>query len=398
MKGMRKLSITATAMVAAAVMALAGCGSSGTADSAASGSSGSAKSDTFMAAGLFPLTGSMAYLGPANIATMKLAQKDINAAGGVLGKDIEITSADTSDADHADQNTSSAQSVLAKNPSVVVGPPSSSVVKNTYKQVTSAKVPMISSGATSTAFSGLSDYFFRTIPPDTVQGAVLGQIIAQDGVKNLAIAVFNDEYGTSLRDVVVKTVEDAGVNVVYGEKDTFDPTETNFSSMVTAIKATNPDAIYYGGMDAQAGPMARQMQKLGIKAKLFGSDGLYTPVFLQLSGDAGEGQYSSQPGAPRDKLPGYTSVEEKLKAKTGAGVVLYSTYAYDAARVLVDAMKRADSVDPAKYLPAVQQSKFNGATGLVEFDEAGNRKNGAVTIYQVRNCQWEIADVVGGGQ
>ena len=100
MKGMRKLSITATAMVAAAVMALAGCGSSGTADSAASGSSGSAKSDTFMAAGLFPLTGSMAYLGPANIATMKLAQKDINAAGGVLGKDIEITSADTSDADH----------------------------------------------------------------------------------------------------------------------------------------------------------------------------------------------------------------------------------------------------------------------------------------------------------
>lgn len=108
MKGMRKLSITATAMVAAAVMALAGCGSSGTADSAASGSSGSAKSDTFMAAGLFPLTGSMAYLGPANIATMKLAQKDINAAGGVLGKDIEITSADTSDADHADQNTSSA--------------------------------------------------------------------------------------------------------------------------------------------------------------------------------------------------------------------------------------------------------------------------------------------------
>ena len=242
MKGMRKLSITATAMVAAAVMALAGCGSSGTADSAASGSSGSAKSDTFMAAGLFPLTGSMAYLGPANIATMKLAQKDINAAGGVLGKDIEITSADTSDADHADQNTSSAQSVLAKNPSVVVGPPSSSVVKNTYKQVTSAKVPMISSGATSTAFSGLSDYFFRTIPPDTVQGAVLGQIIAQDGVKNLAIAVFNDEYGTSLRDVVVKTVEDAGVNVVYGEKDTFDPTETNFSSMVTAIKATNPDA------------------------------------------------------------------------------------------------------------------------------------------------------------
>lgn len=116
-------------------------------------------------------------------------------------------------------------------------------MKNTFKQVTSSQVPMISSGATSTAFSGLNDYFFRTIPPDTVQGVVLGQIIVQDGVKNLAIAVFNDEYGTSLRDVVAKTVGDAGVNVVYGEKETFDPTETSFSSMVTNIKSTKPDAL-----------------------------------------------------------------------------------------------------------------------------------------------------------
>ena len=199
-----------------------------------------------------------------------------------------------------------------------------------------------------------------------------------------------------MADEFEKAAKAAGAEIV--KREFTNDKATDFTAILTAIKATNPDAIYYGGMDAQAGPMARQMQKLGIKAKLFGSDGLYTPVFLQLSGDAGEGQYSSQPGAPRDKLPGYTSFEEKLKAKTGAGVVLYSTYAYDAARVLVDAMKRADSVDPAKYLPAVQQSKFNGATGLVEFDEAGNRKNGAVTIYQVRNGQWEIADVVGGGQ
>lgn len=188
--------VTATAMAAAAMLTLSGCGS---------GAESKADADeaTFTAAGLFPLTGSMAYLGPANIATMK----------------------------------------LAKDPSVVVGPPSSSVVKNTFKQVTSSQVPMISSGATSTAFSGLNDYFFRTIPPDTVQGVVLGQILVEDGVKNLAIAVFNDEYGTSLRDVVVKTVEDAGVNVVYGEKETFDPTETSFSSMVTNIKSTKPDAL-----------------------------------------------------------------------------------------------------------------------------------------------------------
>lgn len=322
MKGMRKLSITATAMVAAAVMALAGCGSSGTADSAASGSSGSAKSDTFMAAGLFPLTGSMAYLGPANIATMKLAQKDINAAGGVLGKDIEITSADTSDADHADQNTSSAQSVLAKNPSVVVGPPSSSVVKNTYKQVTSAKVPMISSGATSTAFSGLSDYFFRTIPPDTVQGAVLGQIIAQDGVKNLAIAVFNDEYGTSLRDVVVKTVEDAGVNVVYGEKDTFDPTETNFSSMVTAIKATNPDATLVIAFD-QTKPLLKALASAGVNTKkLYFVDGNTSDYSSELDAGLLEGS--------KGTIPGINPSDDFVKRLESTGVDLKNTTTYGA--------------------------------------------------------------------
>lgn len=322
MKGMRKLSITATAMVAAAVMALAGCGSSGTADSAASGSSGSAKSDTFMAAGLFPLTGSMAYLGPANIATMKLAQKDINAAGGVLGKDIEITSADTSDADHADQNTSSAQSVLAKNPSVVVGPPSSSVVKNTYKQVTSAKVPMISSGATSTAFSGLSDYFFRTIPPDTVQGAVLGQIIAQDGVKNLAIAVFNDEYGTGLRDTIAKTASEAGVNIVYGEKDTFDPTETNFSSIATAIKASNPDATLVIAFD-QTKPLLKALASAGVNTKkLYFVDGNTSDYSSELDAGLLEGS--------KGTIPGVNPSDDFVKRLESTGVDLKNTTTYGA--------------------------------------------------------------------
>ena len=322
MKGMRKLSITATAMVAAAVMALAGCGSSGTADSAASGSSGSAKSDTFMAAGLFPLTGSMAYLGPANIATMKLAQKDINAAGGVLGKDIEITSADTSDADHADQNTSSAQSVLAKNPSVVVGPPSSSVVKNTYKQVTSAKVPMISSGATSTTFSGLSDYFFRTIPPDTVQGAVLGQIIAQDGVKNLAIAVFNDEYGTGLRDTIVKTASAAGVDIIYGEKDTFDPTETNFSSIATAIKASNPDATLVIAFD-QTKPLLKALASAGVNTKkLYFVDGNTSDYSSELDAGLLEGS--------KGTIPGVNPSDDFVKRLESTGVDLKNTTTYGA--------------------------------------------------------------------
>ena len=267
----KKIMVTLTAAVAADVMALAGCGSSGTASD--SGTSGAKSSGTFLAAGLFPLTGSFAYVGPASSTSLELAKQEINAAGGVLGKDMETTTADSSDADHADQNTSSAQSLISKNPSVVIGPPSSGVVKNTYKQVTTSGIPMISEGATSTSLSGLDPMFFRTIPPDTVQGAVLGQVIAQDGVKNLAIAAFNEEYGTGLRDTIAKTASDAGVNIVYGEKDAFDPTETNFSSIVTAIKASNPDAIAIVAFD-QTKSLVKELASQGVDThKLYFVDG-----------------------------------------------------------------------------------------------------------------------------
>lgn len=322
MKGMRKLSITATAMVAAAVMALAGCGSSGTADSAASGSSGSAKSDTFMAAGLFPLTGSMAYLGPANIATMKLAQKDINAAGGVLGNKITTVDADTSDADHADQNTSAAQSVLSKNPSFIIGPASSSVVKNTYKSITSQNIPMLSMGATSAGFSGLSDYFFRTVAPDTVQGAVMGNLIAQDGVQKLAIAVFNDEYGTGLRDTIVKTASAAGVDIIYGEKDTFDPTETNFSSIATAIKASNPDATLVIAFD-QTKPLLKALASAGVNTKkLYFVDGNTSDYSSELDAGLLEGS--------KGTIPGINPSDDFVKRLESTGVDLKNTTTYGA--------------------------------------------------------------------
>lgn len=404
MKGMRKLSITATAMVAAAVMALAGCGSSGTADSAASGSSGSAKSDTFMAAGLFPLTGSMAYLGPANIATMKLAQKDINAAGGVLGKDIEITSADTSDADHADQNTSSAQSVLAKNPSVVVGPPSSSVVKNTYKQVTSAKVPMISSGATSTAFSGLSDYFFRTIPPDTVQGAVLGQIVAQDGVQKLAIAVFNDEYGTGLRDTIAKTASEAGVNIVYGEKDTFDPTETNFSSIATAIKASNPDATLVIAFD-QTKPLLKALASAGVNTKkLYFVDGNTSDYSSELDAGLLEGSKGTIPGVnPSDdfvKRLESTGVDLKNTTTYGAetydGIILAALAAQkggsadgktiQANMAAVSGSTKGEKCDSYKACVALlkdgKEIQYKGQTSIGAFNDAHDPSSASIGVYK----------------
>ncbi|MCH9276514.1 ABC transporter substrate-binding protein [Bifidobacterium amazonense] len=404
----RNTATVVAAAIAAGVLALSGCGSSNAtaSDSGTSGSTStgtSSSSGTFTAAGLFPQTGSMAYIGPSNVASLKLAAKDINAAGGVLGKDIETVTADTSDADHADQNSSAAQSVLSKNPSVVVGPPSSSVVKNSYKQVVAAGVPMISNGATSTAFSGMDDLFFRTIPPDTVQGAVLGQIIAQDGVQNLAIAVFNDEYGTSLRDVVVKTVEDAGLNVVYGAKDTFDPTETNFSSIATAIKAAKPDAVLVIAFD-QTKSLVKALKSAGIDThKLYMTDG--NTVDHSADFDAGllEGSTGTIPGAhPTEEFQGKVkAIDPKVVDFT------YAAETYDATVLAALAAQKGGATDGAtvaKNLPAVsgvnggeecssyadclallkdgKDIKYKGQAGIGPFNDDHDPSTAAIGVYK----------------
>ena len=350
-------AVTVCAAIAAAVLALSGCGSSGASGGSGAGAgSGSGSSGAFLAAGLFPSTGSWAYIGPSNIASLKLAAKDINAAGGVLGKPMKTVTADTSDSDHADQNTSAAQSVLSKNPSVVIGPPSSSVVKNTYKQVTASGVPMISQGATSTNFSGLDKGFFRTIPPDTVQGMVLGQIIYQDGVKNLAIAEFNDEAGTSLRDVVVKTVKSEGINIVYGEKETFDPTETNFSSIATAIKASNPDAVLVNAFD-QTIPLIKALASAGINThKLYMTDGNTVDHSADFQHGFIEGSTGTIPGAHPTE-----AFQQRVKGIDPKVVdFTYAAETYDATVLAALAAQKGGKTDGntvEQNLPAVSGAK-----------------------------------------
>ena len=353
---MKKTSMAVTAMIAAAVMALAGCGSSST--GADSGTTSTKKSDAFVLGGLWPETGSLAYLAPPELAAEKLAVSDINAAGGVLGKDVTTVDADTSDADHAHQNSSATQSVMSKNPSFVIGPASSSVVKNVYKTITSAKVPMLSMGATSSDFSGLSPYFFRTVPPDSVQGAVLGQVVAQDGVKNLAIAAFNDEYGTGLRDTIAKTASDAGVNIVYGEKDAFDPTETNFSSIVTAIKASNPDAIAIVAFD-QTKSLVKELASQGVDThKLYFVDGNTADYSKDLDAGLLKGAKGTIPGVMASD-----DFQKKLVKAYGKDIdtFTYGAETYDGIILAALAAEKGGSADGEtiqKNMAAV-----SGATG-----------------------------------
>ncbi|WP_240544179.1 ABC transporter substrate-binding protein [Bifidobacterium sp. SO4] len=398
----KKYMITATAAIAAAIMALAGCGSS-SGGGTDSGTASAKKTDTFVLGGLWPETGSLAYLAPPELAAEKLAVADINAAGGVLGKDVTTTDADTSDADHADQNSSATQSVMSKNPSFVIGPASSAVVKNVYKTITSANVPMLSMGATSSDFSGLSPYFFRTVPPDSVQGAVLGQVIAQDGVKNLAVAVFNDEYGTGLRDTIVKTAEGAGVNVVYGADDAFDPTETNFSSIVTAIKASNPDAIAIVAFD-QTKPLLKELASQGVDMhKLYFVDGNTADYSKDLDAGLLEGSKGTIPGVMASD-----DFQKKLVKAYGKDITTftYGAETYDGIILAALAAQKGGSADGAtiqKNMAAVSGAnggeecttykdcvallksgkdiKYKGLTGIGPFNKNNDPSSANIGVY-----------------
>ncbi|WP_263121297.1 ABC transporter substrate-binding protein [Cellulomonas sp. RIT-PI-Y] len=234
-------AVQAAALAGAVALVLTACSSS---DDSSGGETGSGDASPLVVGTLLPQTGTLAYLGPPEVAGVDLAVQEINEAGGVLGSDVEVVHADSSDADHAEVATQSVTDLLSQDVQVIIGAASSSVTLNVIDDITGAEVVQISPANTATSLSGYSDYYFRTAPPDTVQGAALGNLITGDGHANIGILVFNDDYGTSLRDVVKTTVEDAGATVVYGNSgQEFDPAASSFATDVTALMATDPDAV-----------------------------------------------------------------------------------------------------------------------------------------------------------
>ncbi|MCB2175192.1 MAG: ABC transporter substrate-binding protein [Actinomycetales bacterium] len=268
-------AVRAAALLGAAALALTACGggggSEGSSSSSAAGGGGS--TDALKIGSLLPLTGSLAFLGPPEVAGVDLAVKEINEAGGVLGSDVEHISADSSDADHADVAPQSWSDLQSQGVSVVVGAASSSVTKLVVDDITNAKTVMISPANTATSLSGYSPYYFRTAPPDTVQGSALANLIVSDGVSDLGILVFNEEYGTSLRDVVKAGVEAAGVTVTYGNPgEEFDPAAASFTDAVTSILATKPSAIALIAFD-QTKSIIPELVAQGFTGSLYMVDG-----------------------------------------------------------------------------------------------------------------------------
>ncbi len=234
-----------TAVAAVASLALAACSSSSeeTTTSTAPEAGGTDVAQLKIGT-LLPLTGSLAFLGPPEVAGVQLAADEVNEAGGIFGQDVIINNQDSSDTDNPQIAAQSVSALIADGVAAIVGAASSSVSLNVVDDIANAGIVQISPANTSTALSGYSPFYFRTAPPDTVQGSALGNLIVGDGISDLGILLFADDYATSLRDVVQGVMEESGGSVTYGTAgQEFQTDAQNFDSIVQDVLATNPEGI-----------------------------------------------------------------------------------------------------------------------------------------------------------
>ncbi|MCB6185160.1 branched-chain amino acid ABC transporter substrate-binding protein [Leeia sp. TBRC 13508] len=338
-----------------------------------------------------PLSGSIAHTGKDIESGAKLAVEDLNASGLVIaGKKVkfELISED----DQADPKiaTQVAQRLVDAKVAAVIGHTGSGTSIPASRLYSDAGIPQISPSATNPAYTQQGfKTTFRMIANDKQLGSVLGKYVVENlKVKRVAIIDDRTAYGQGLADEFEKSVKSSNGNIVRREYTT--NAATDFTAILTSIKANKPDLIFFGGQDAQAGPIAKQMKLLGINAKLIGGDGMQTPELINLAGDAAEGVYASVTGSPREKMPGFSKFESKFKNRFKTEILVFSPYSYDAVHVIADAMKRANSTDNKKFLPFIGKTNLNGVTGNIQFDSIGDPKRGFVTIYQVKNGKWTV--------
>jgi branched-chain amino acid transport system substrate-binding protein len=345
-----------------------------------------------------PLTGPQAHIGIDIRNGVQLAIEDANAANiEIGGKKVKFELVSEDDEANPTKAATVAQKLVDTKVAGVVGHFNSGASIPASKIYSDAGIPQISPSSTNPKYTQQGfKTTFRVVAHDDQQGPTLGRY-ATGTLKSKAIAVIDDStaYGQGLADAFEATAKAAGAKIVAREHTT--DKDTDFKAILTRIRGRKPDLIMFGGIDPQAGPMVKQMADLGIKAKYIGGDGMQTPNFIKLAGDPSEGVMASMPGLPKEQMPGGKAFMEKYKKKFNAEVELFAPMGYDAVMVFIDAMKRAGSTDPAKFLPEVGKTKLSGVIGPIAFDDKGDLVNGPITIYVVKGGKWESLETVTPG-
>jgi len=329
-----------------------------------------------------PLTGSIAHLGKDDENGVALAVAQANDKKiSIDGKPVTFKMMSEDDQADPKVGTTVAQKLVDAKVAAVIGHLNSGVTIPASEIYNKAGIPVISGSATNPTLTerGLKTVF-RTVGRDDQQGPAIASYVANElKAKKVAIADDKTAYGEGLANEVEKTLKGAKVNVVTRERT--NDKETDFKAILTKIKAKNPDVVFYGGMDATGGPLLKQARELGIKAVFAFGDGACTDEMGKLAGAAAEGMVCSQAGLPREAAS--KDFVSAYNAKYGE-IKQYAPYFYDGTMAIIEAMKKANSVDPAKFTPEMFNITFTGATGNVAFDAKGDRKDAEMTIFKLQ--------------
>jgi branched-chain amino acid transport system substrate-binding protein len=400
---MNKLTLS---VIAAAAVLLAACGKKEEAPataaapaSAAAPAAPAAPAEIVVKIGhVAPTSGAIAHLGKDNENGARLAIEELNAKGVMIGGSkvtFELLAED--DAADPKQGTAVAQKLVDAKVNGVIGHLNSGTTIPASQIYNQAGIPQISPSATNPKYTRQGfNTTFRVVADDVHLGGTLGRYAVNE-LKGKNIAVIDDRtaYGQGVADEFEKAAKEAGGNTLDRQFTT--DKATDFTAILTQIKSKKPDIIFFGGMDAVAGPMMRQMKQLGIKAKFMGGDGICSGELPKLAAGAmtdGMVVCAEAGGVEGEQKAEMDAFKEKFKAKFGTDVQVYAPYVYDAVMVMEQAMEKAGSADPAKYLPELAKTNYKGVTGQIAFDEKGDIKNGALTLYTYKDGKREQIAVV----
>ena len=336
-----------------------------------------------------PVSGAQAHYGKDNENGSRMAIEELNSQNIVIaGKKIKWEIQAEDDAADPKQGTAAAQKLCDAKVAGVVGHLNSGTTIPASKVYNDCGIPHVTGAATNPALTKPGyNTTFRIISNDNALGAGLANYAA-DGLKLKRIAVIDDRtaYGQGVADVFKTVAKQKGIQIV-DEQFTTDKA-TDFMAILTAIKSKNPDGIFFGGMDPQAGPMLRQMEQLGMaNVKYFGGDGICTTEIAKLAAGAKTlgNMVCAEGGSSIQKMPGGTAWKARYDAKYPKQFQVYSPYTYDATMLLADAMKRANSWDPKVYIPKLKEASYKGVTSNIQFEPNGEQKNAAITLYVYKN-------------
>jgi len=330
-----------------------------------------------------PLSGGQAHYGKDNERGAIMAIEDLNAKGVTIdGKKVKFRLISEDDAADPKQGTAVAQKLVDAKVHGVVGHLNSGTTIPASKIYHDAGIPQVTPSATNPKYTQQGyKTAFRVLANDNALGAATA-LYATKTLKAKRIAIIDDRtaYGQGVAEIFEKVAKENGAEIVSKQFTT--DKATDFNAILTTVKAAKPEVVFYGGMDAQAGPMLKQMKQLGLNTKLMGGDGICTQEVAKLAGDAiGDHVICAEGGASLDKMPKGSDFRTRFEAKYKEPIQVYAPYTYDAVMALVTAMQKANSVEPAKYLPELARLQMDGVTAKVSFDKTGELNNPATTLY-----------------